>query len=492
MAPWQLPLLPILSMLLLLAARSASSRPLEEQEEADAAVELTKNSFNQTLWAAPATFALVEFYAHWCPVCRIYKPQYSKVAKLFNGRTAVHPGEVFMGKVDCAEDANTPICRRFQVDHYPSLYWGHPGKLAWESFDPKDSKASSGIELIPKTPRTAEALLAWINERIGKSYTLNDEARETTRASIVEQIQPMMSLYDIEESTALSYKFILQSEMLNAKTRASFLHFLQLLAVHHPSKRCREGSANILVHFEDIWLAGENAKPNGDLLMRLQICGERTSTDEWITCRGSKNYTRGYSCGLWLLFHALSVRVEDSESKTAIQTIRDFIASFFNCEDCRDHFLTMSTSAADSINSRRDLVLWFWRAHNQVNKRVGDAEAESKTGDPKFPKQQWPPKELCTACKKDGDQWDESAVYTFLTELYGRALVSIPEEKLDAALRKSSKAEVAVPDESSSTSRVAVPIGAAFGIGMASCGFGIVACFWRMQQKRKKLLRRRV
>ncbi|EFJ32853.1 hypothetical protein SELMODRAFT_230635 [Selaginella moellendorffii] len=444
MAPWQLPLLPILSMLLLLAARSASSRPLEEQEEADAAVELTKNSFNQTLWAAPATFALVEFYAH----CLQSQPQYSKVAKLFNGRTAVHPGEVFMGKVDCAEDANTPICRRFQVDHYPSLYWGHPGKLAWESFDPKDSKASNGIELIPKTPRTAEALLAWINERIGKSYTLNDEARETTRASIVEQIQPMMSLYDIEESTALSYKFILQSEMLNAKTRASFLHFLQLLAVHHPSKRCREGSANILVHFEDIWLAGENAKPNGDLLMRLQICGERTSTDEWITCRGSKNYTRGYSCGLWLLFHALSVRVEDSESKTAIQTIRDFIASFFNCEDCRDHFLTMSTSAADSINSRRDLVLWFWRAHNQVNKRVGDAEAESKTGDPKFPKQQWPPKEL--------------------------------------SLRKSSKAEVAVPDESSSTSRVAVPIGAAFGIGMASCGFGIVACFWRMQQKRKK------
>jgi len=37
-----------------------------------------------------------------CPSCRNYKPHYEKVAKLFNGPDAAHPGIIVMARVDCA------------------------------------------------------------------------------------------------------------------------------------------------------------------------------------------------------------------------------------------------------------------------------------------------------------------------------------------------------------------------------------------------------
>lgn len=49
------------------------------------------------------------------------------------------------------------------------------------------------------------------------------------------------------------------------------------------------------------------------------------------------------SCGLWLLFHSLSVRVSDSESTEAFLAIRGFVDHFFKCQECREHFLQMSS-----------------------------------------------------------------------------------------------------------------------------------------------------
>jgi thiol oxidase len=47
-----------------------------------AAVELTTENFNSTLWASPSTWAIVEFYAHWCPACQMFSSHYSQVGGL--------------------------------------------------------------------------------------------------------------------------------------------------------------------------------------------------------------------------------------------------------------------------------------------------------------------------------------------------------------------------------------------------------------------------
>ncbi|KAK2971065.1 hypothetical protein RJ640_022620 [Escallonia rubra] len=119
----------------------------------DFAVDLNSTIFDAVLRETPVTYAVVEFFAHWfpvsapmhflvhhlisdakegvcgfawasdgeagvdvgdgqlvrfgwilvwCPACRNYKPHYEKVARLFNGADAVHPGIILMTRVDCA------------------------------------------------------------------------------------------------------------------------------------------------------------------------------------------------------------------------------------------------------------------------------------------------------------------------------------------------------------------------------------------------------
>ncbi|KAH9306946.1 hypothetical protein KI387_011350, partial [Taxus chinensis] len=86
------------------AGRALMARIIDEPGEGngDNAVELKMEDFNSTLLASPSSWAIVEFFAHWCPACRNYKPHYEKVARLFSGHNAAHPGIVFMTKVDCA------------------------------------------------------------------------------------------------------------------------------------------------------------------------------------------------------------------------------------------------------------------------------------------------------------------------------------------------------------------------------------------------------
>ncbi|XP_075635980.1 uncharacterized protein LOC142608153 [Castanea sativa] len=67
----------------------------------DYAVDLNFTNFDAVFRDTPATFAIVEFFAHWCPACRTYKLHYERVARLFNGPDAVHPGIIIMTRVDC-------------------------------------------------------------------------------------------------------------------------------------------------------------------------------------------------------------------------------------------------------------------------------------------------------------------------------------------------------------------------------------------------------
>lgn len=47
------------------------------------------------------------------------------------------------------------------------------------------------------------------------------------------------------------------------------------------------------------------------------------------------------SCGLWVLLHSLSVRIEDGESQMAFTAICDYVHNFFVCEECQKHFYEM-------------------------------------------------------------------------------------------------------------------------------------------------------
>ncbi|KAL8112217.1 hypothetical protein AgCh_019782 [Apium graveolens] len=457
----------------------------------DYAVDLNSTNFDVVFRKTPAHFAIVEFFAHWCPACRNYKPQYEKVAKLFNGPNAVHPGIILVTRVDCAEKINTKLCDKFSVDRFPMLFWGPPSHFS--SF----SKTENSTILFIDDRKTADRVLHWINKQMGSSYSLDDEkhGNELVRSDILDPKEIARAAHDIEEATSMAFDLILEHKMIKSKTRGSFLEFLQLIVAHHPSRRCRKGSADILVNFDDLCpsdiLSGteqECMTSSGKSIMRkFQICGGEVSRGNWKFCRGSRNDTRGFSCGLWVLLHSLSVRIENRESQMAFTTTCEFIHNFFICDECRQHFYDMCSSVSSPFNKTRDYALWLWTAHNKVNERLKKEEASLGTGDPKFPKILWPPKQLCPSCyfvrshKSGADSqidWDHNEVFRFLANYYGKTLLYNDKELLDDAGRNK-----AVVEELETSTDAVVPLGAAFAIALACCTFGALACLWRSKQK---------
>ncbi|KAL0463494.1 UNVERIFIED_CONTAM: Sulfhydryl oxidase 2 [Sesamum latifolium] len=320
-------------------------------DKPDYAVELNAANFDSVFKETSAAYAIVEFFAHWCPACRNYKPQYEKIAKIFNGADSVHPGIIIVTRVDCASKINTNLCHKFSVGHYPMLLWGPPSKFVSGSWDPKQEK--SEIRSIDDG-RTAELLLSWINKQLGSSYRLDDEKYENDQlqknASDFGQIAH--AIYDIEEATSNAFEIILDHKMIKSETQASLVKFFQLLAVHHTIEK---GTVEVLVDFDDFSVNKKAMASGGEkgALRNYHICGNNVPHGHWMFCRGSKSETRGFS-------------------------------------------------VSSPFKKARDFVLWLWDAHNKVNERLMKEEPSLGTADPEFPKIMWPPRQICPSCYLSG------------------------------------------------------------------------------------------
>ncbi|KAM9832347.1 sulfhydryl oxidase 1 [Neosynchiropus ocellatus] len=141
----------------------------------------------------------------------------------------------------------------------------------------------------------------------------------------------------------------------------------------------------------------------------------------WVACQGTQHHTRRYPCGMWTLFHVLTVQAKSaaaSAPQEVLGAFRSYIDKFFGCRPCAEHFENMAMESLARVNSMSEAVLWLWERHNQVNNRVAGELSE----DPSFPKIQWPSPEMCPAChsvKSSGDhKWKRDAVLPFLMSYY--------------------------------------------------------------------------
>ncbi|CAH1736277.1 sulfhydryl oxidase 1-like [Aphis gossypii] len=140
----------------------------------------------------------------------------------------------------------------------------------------------------------------------------------------------------------------------------------------------------------------------------------------WIGCEGSQPMYRKYPCGLWTMFHTLTVHASNKNlttfnGKQVLETIAGYIKHFFGCTDCSEHFMSMATTIQTNVSSFDDAVLWLWSAHNQVNRRLkGDV-----TEDPVHPKIVFPLKVHCETCYQNGtDEWNKTEVLKYLKNMY--------------------------------------------------------------------------
>lgn len=143
---------------------------------------------------------------------------------------------------------------------------------------------------------------------------------------------------------------------------------------------------------------------------------------EWIGCRGSVKTLRGYPCGLWTMFHMLTVNAANHnksnlkyEPQEVLRAMHGYIKNFFGCADCTEHFLEMaSQNKIFEIRDANEGILWLWKSHNQVNKRLAGDETE----DPEHKKIQYPSKEDCLICRYSNNSWNEAEVLRYLYRKY--------------------------------------------------------------------------
>jgi thioredoxin len=86
--------------------------PLPAAGAADHPIELTDGSFDSFLKEAGDTPLLVDFWATWCPPCRMLAPVIDQLAKESNGKYLI-------AKLDT--DKAPGIAARFQIDGIPTL-----------------------------------------------------------------------------------------------------------------------------------------------------------------------------------------------------------------------------------------------------------------------------------------------------------------------------------------------------------------------------------
>uniref|UniRef100_A0A2P2I507 Sulfhydryl oxidase n=2 Tax=Hirondellea gigas TaxID=1518452 RepID=A0A2P2I507_9CRUS len=150
----------------------------------------------------------------------------------------------------------------------------------------------------------------------------------------------------------------------------------------------------------------------------------------WVGCKGTESHLRGFPCSMWVTFHLLTVNVaanadQNSDPLETLRAIHAFVKYFFSCTHCSQHFQEMFALDAETmIKSHDDSIMWLWKGHNEVNKRIaGDASEDRK-----HPKVQFPPKTLCPKCWSEDNNTESfklSEVLQYLKKIYAKDSISL-------------------------------------------------------------------
>jgi hypothetical protein len=308
------------------------------------------------------------------------------------------------GAVNCA--AFNGLCRQNHVEGYPTV----------KAFGFQD--VGNGTSL---SSRTKEAINKWIRERVsahGGAQGTN-EAHENpwlgaegiatpTKDSPLKRVNDERVLRHRDAMTALQFAFdkevFLGVETLGTDSLMHLKSFLRLLALSLPGRDYRKRFTELYDDVKDRmsltvdeW-SGTMKRLNPTMLSEAPL--------HWELCPG-------YTCGLWTLFHILSVQsgFQGTSPVVTMEAVRGFVESFFGCAACRSHFLDSYENCrhgrcdiTESDVDNRALVLWLWRLHNAVNLRVG-MEAGGTAGRTRgnYTELLWPSVSACPAC------WDHTA-----------------------------------------------------------------------------------
>lgn len=163
--------------------------------------------------------------------------------------------------------------------------------------------------------------------------------------------------------------------------------------------------------------------------------------------QASLQHGTGYTAGLWILFHIMSVGLVqwnhfaiDDEQKLVPAVMadiqRNYIEHFFQCEACRLNFLSdfdacmydrcnrlATTVEGATLQQFIQYPLWLYETHNAINIRLRKERIEQNIEKENLTSQRevvWPAFTSCRSCwaSSEKDRWDELEIYKHLQQSY--------------------------------------------------------------------------
>lgn len=250
--------------------------------------------------------------------------------------------------------------------------------------------------------------------------------------------------HDIYNDAYLSFDFAMRNaifidqKVLKNETADVFAEWIeQLQAAVPPTWKLK----NLLTEIKENMNSIRNSE--AVLIDILDRHPPKSKTWSQSCTRGDK--FAGYTCGLWELFHIMTVGLvewnvfanEDDwyyfRPSHSAKVLRNYIDHFFGCEVCRVNFLHAFDECEydrcnrlihdiGDVNDWKELPLWLYETHNGVNQRL--LRERTDRDENRLPTKmedinvQWPPKHECPMCWHADGRWDEDNVYNYLRLTY--------------------------------------------------------------------------
>ncbi|KAL4169418.1 hypothetical protein KRP22_010338 [Phytophthora ramorum] len=429
-----------LALLAAMAASLASARqprdnsPLFTTEQCQVRT-LNSESHTAMLQDSSAVW-LVDYYAPWCPHCRQFAPAWEKAAAFYADRANVN-----VAAVDCTQ--NSDVCNKEGILGYPSIKLYH---VPPEGQEP--------IKMPPKSRRNTNTVIAWVEQQMEEhgmktsadagdidahidKISTDCEMGTATKTAIAstgsEQVLGDQStvmkyrrLHDAGIAAVSTFEngFYVGTTVLEGERYDAAVAWVEALSHSFPMSGNRAALASLVGAIkkqnkwaQDDWnkLLTEWKKNATETSFPVDLF-ESSEKKNWAFCST-------YTCGVWTLFHTLSV--SEVKTDTALKpseimaAIRLFVKYFFSCEECQRHFMMANPEslleklAESDVEGPRAVAIWIWKMHNKVNKVL------------KY--NQWPSLESCPKCYvNDGEPLDlnparlhEDDILAYVTSVFG-------------------------------------------------------------------------
>eukprot|EP00927_Polykrikos_kofoidii_P077164 TRINITY_DN74135_c0_g1_i1.p1 TRINITY_DN74135_c0_g1~~TRINITY_DN74135_c0_g1_i1.p1 ORF type:complete len:760 (-),score=125.02 TRINITY_DN74135_c0_g1_i1:44-2167(-) len=309
-----------------------------------------------------AEYMLLEFFAPWCPFCMHFAPELAKVAPLLKNITtcSTHSKErsssdcrqlVALQSVDCEKVEMKNLCDWAEAVSMPRLVLARRevllGKLAPTVTETKDVKLRAHMH-------SARQVLTWLGTEVsGWPTNIRLPEEEDKHAPLLGWDLPVkgavepphVSQQDLLVATASMLHEAFTTPKFNLKNKKALFDLLSLMCSAHPGGEiCRQSICEMRSGIEKSWSSLTHVKviePPADIPLppmtftyldwpRIEkehrpcnLPWPHFAETGWDWCKGQTPGTRGYTCGLWMLFHSLVVGSAEIAPASQIEATAD-------------------------------------------------------------------------------------------------------------------------------------------------------------------------